>query len=682
MRGRLLFITVYLIAAGISATAQTGLQGMNYQAIARNTSGAVISSQAIKVRFNILTGSTTGPVVYSETHTATTTAQGLFTLVIGKGTAQTGTFAGINWTTANHYLQVEIDITGGNNFTTIGTTPFYSVPFALHAANNMPGPQGLQGIQGPQGSQGIQGIQGPAGVTGAQGPVGATGPQGPVGDAGPQGPQGDTGPQGPIGTMGPQGVQGPPGSTWQINNSAFNPNGTLTINTNTPSTITSTNAVWLSKGNQGTVAGNDFIGTTDNQSLIIKTGGSASGNERMRFTTGPQITMNGLTNISGSVLSVYGTGHGLAVNSVPGQTDIPISAYSTGSFRGLYGENSGSGQGVYGHNIGSGAGVQGHSIGTGPGVLGTNSGGGISVSGVSTGGINGGHGVSGTTNGTASAGVLGINGGSGVGIIGKANASSLYWLPPAGFTGVVANGFQIGLFAVAGTGSSTNGPGVGIVAGGRGTTTITVSGLGEGICGNAPNFGVTGYGTGPGSGSSWGGHFESLSDAGSSTSVGGRVGNTNFGILSSGTKSTIVKDEQNRGRIMFCPEAPEVLFQDYGTAELKDGSAHITLDPLLVRNIRVDEKHPLKVFIQLEGDCKGVFVTNKTHNGFDVKELQQGRSNVSFTWQIVASRADDKDDTGKITSDFSDIRFPVAPEMPKKQVIKSIAAEAPDTISK
>jgi hypothetical protein len=447
------------------------------------------------------------------------------------------------------------------------------------------------------------------------------------------------------------------------------------LNTNIPSTITSTNAAWLSRGNQGTVPGTDFIGTADNQALIIKTGGSAAANERMRFTTGPQMIMNGLINISGSVLSVYGTGHGLAVNSIAGQTDVPISAYSTGNFRGIYAENSGSGQGVYGYNTATGAGVQGHSIGTGAGILGTNSGGGISVSGVSS-GINGGHGVSGTTNGTASAGVLGINGGSGVGIIGKANASSLYWLPPNGFTGVVANGLQIGLFAVAGNGTtSTGGPGVGIVAGGRNTTTITVSGLGEGICGNAPIYGVTGFGTGPGSAASWGGHFESLSDAGSSTNVGGRVGNTNFGILSSGTKSTIVKDEQNKGRIMFCPEAPEVLFQDYGNAELKDGFAHIILDPLLVRNIKVDDKHPLKVFIQLEGDCNGVFVTNKTPNGFDVKELQLGRSNVSFTWQIVASRADDKDETGKVTSKFADIRFPVAPEMSTKQVIKSVAVK-------
>jgi len=110
--------------------------------------------------------------------------------VIGKGTPQTATFAGIDWRTANHFLQTEIDPAGGNNFISIGTTPLYSVPFALYAANNTAGPQGPQGLAGPQGIQGIQGAvgnwcyraTGPIGNTGAQGaqgPAGASGASGP-----------------------------------------------------------------------------------------------------------------------------------------------------------------------------------------------------------------------------------------------------------------------------------------------------------------------------------------------------------------------------------------------------------------------------------------------------------------------------------------------------------------------
>ena len=84
----------------------------------------------------------------------------------------------------------------------------------------------------------------------------------------------------------------------------------------------------------------------------------------------------------------------------------------------------------------------------------------------------------------------------------------------------------------------------------------------------------------------------------------------------------IVKDLNEEPVIMYCPEAPEVLFQDYGIGQLVNGKTHITLDPILVKNIQVDENHPMKVFVTLEGDCNGVYVTNKSADGFDVIELQ------------------------------------------------------------
>lgn len=332
----LLCLLFFYTAIYLPAMAQTGLQGINYQAVARNASGIVVSSQPVKVRFSILKGSATGAVQYTEVHSVTTTAQGLFTLVIGKGAAQTGTFAAINWSTADQFLQIEIDVTGGNNFISIGTTPFYSVPFALHAANNMVGPQGPIGNTGAQGTQGPQGIQGITGATGPQGPVGATGPQGPIGNTGaqgvtgatgaqgpigqigaqgaigntgPQGATGATGAQGPAGPTGPEGPQGLPGvSTWQINNSTFNPDGTLLLTTNAvPATITSSNAAWLAKGNTGTNPASDFIGTADAQPFIIKTGGSAPNNERMRFTNNATM-VNGTSMRPSRLFTVYGSG--------------------------------------------------------------------------------------------------------------------------------------------------------------------------------------------------------------------------------------------------------------------------------------------------------------------------------------------------------------------------------------
>ena len=107
-------------------------------------------------------------------------------------------------------------------------------------------------------------------------------------------------------------------------------------------------------------------------------------------------------------------------------------------------------------------------------------------------------------------------------------------------------------------------------------------------------------------------------------------------------------DKENKPRVLFSPEAPEILFEDYGTAELVNGEVYVPIDEILKESLYIDDKHPLKVFIQLEGDCNGVFVTEKSKNGFKVKELANGTSNTKFSWHIVANRADDKDAQGNI----------------------------------
>ncbi|RZJ67775.1 MAG: hypothetical protein EOO50_04155 [Flavobacterium sp.] len=137
--------------------------------------------------------------------------------------------------------------------------------------------------------------------------------------------------------------------------------------------------------------------------------------------------------------------------------------------------------------------------------------------------------------------------------------------------------------------------------------------------------------------------------------VGSIIDNVTYKIFGFGVVSTIVRDTNEKDRIMVAPEAPEALFQDYGTGTLVNGYAKITIDPILAKNIRVDETHPLKVFVQLEGDCKGVYVFNKTSSGFEVKELQNGTSSVAFTYQVVGVRADEE--RGGHLSKYSEMRF-------------------------
>lgn len=165
----------------------------------------------------------------------------------------------------------------------------------------------------------------------------------------------------------------------------------------------------------------------------------------------------------------------------------------------------------------------------------------------------------------------------------------------------------------------------------------------------------------------YGGYFYG-GNTGAFAYVGARLGtaitgNSNYKIIGAGVVSTIVASNKatDSKKIMFAPEAPEVLFEDYGTGQLNNGETTIAIDPIFAKNIFVDEKHPLKVFIQLEGDCNGVFVTNKSKSGFTVKELAGGRSNVSFSWHIVGNRADEIEANGEKTT-YQSLRYPDAPK--------------------
>ncbi len=108
-------------------------QAFDFQGVARDASGNVMSSQAISLRISILAGSPGGDVAYQETHSVTTSPFGLFTIQVGNGTPTQSTFPSIGWGASSHFIQVELDASGGSNFQDMGTTQLLSVPYALHA---------------------------------------------------------------------------------------------------------------------------------------------------------------------------------------------------------------------------------------------------------------------------------------------------------------------------------------------------------------------------------------------------------------------------------------------------------------------------------------------------------------------------------------------------------------------
>lgn len=255
-------------------------------------------------------------------------------------------------------------------------------------------------------------------------------------------------------------------------------------------------------------------------------------------------------------------------------------------------------------------------------------------------------------------------------------------------SGAAITGNQVGTYSL-GRSIAAGSQGIGVVGVGNNlTSSIYTPTTGAGVVGVGQYYGVMGFATTTvntngsnnaafnATNASAGGYFQV--EAGGTANTWAYVAvrdntSTLRKIIGPGTVNTIVPDVNGKLVTMSCPEAPENFFQDYGTGRLVNGRTHINLDPIFAKNIVVNQEHPLRVFIQLEGDCKGVYVTNKTQNGFDVIELDGGTSNVPFTWTVTANRADETNPDGTIARYSSERFVPALLPIPKNvQEIKEV----------
>ena len=141
-------------------------QKMSYQAVIRNSSSNLITNTTVGMKISILQGSASGAVVYAETQTPSTDANGLVSLEIGSGINITlNPFSSINWAMGPYFIKTETDPAGGTAYNILGSSQLMSVPYALFSANGTPGPQGPQGPQGPIGLTGPAGANASGGET-------------------------------------------------------------------------------------------------------------------------------------------------------------------------------------------------------------------------------------------------------------------------------------------------------------------------------------------------------------------------------------------------------------------------------------------------------------------------------------------------------------------------------------
>jgi hypothetical protein len=127
---------------------------------------------------------------------------------------------------------------------------------------------------------------------------------------------------------------------------------------------------------------------------------------------------------------------------------------------------------------------------------------------------------------------------------------------------------------------------------------------------------------------------------------GGLIGYTGFYITFAGSevlsgtittnKGPMVRERGASGvtRLTYGARTTMPQIEDVGEAQLTLGRADVAFDPALADTI--DSARGYVVFVTPEGDCKGLYVTHKTAAGFTVRELQGGRSSLSFAYRIVA----------------------------------------------
>lgn len=206
---------------------------------------------------------------------------------------------------------------------------------------------------------------------------------------------------------------------------------------------------------------------------------------------------------------------------------------------------------------------------------------------------------------------------------------------------------------------NTHSSGTGLVGVGNNEQgTVLTAGSGGAFIGR--RFGAFGYATNPSTLPIAGGYFHAAGPPDNYAYIAAWDA-SGYGYRCIGNGDCALSGTTRDGeRLMFSMHSPAPCLEDRGRGALIEGHARIELDPHFLDCALITDSQPLDVFVQLNGDCAGVYVvTDRT--GFDVYELNHGRSNTPFTWRAVAA-----------IKGHSTTRFPQAPEFPATTVLKTV----------
>ncbi len=103
-----------------------------------------------------------------------------------------------------------------------------------------------------------------------------------------------------------------------------------------------------------------------------------------------------------------------------------------------------------------------------------------------------------------------------------------------------------------------------------------------------------------------------------------------------GNKNAIVPAADGRMVAVHAVESPESWFEDFGSAQLHNGVARVTIDAAFLET--VNSSIGYHVFLTPLGNCRGLYVARRDAKGFEVRELGGGRASIAFDYRVVAKR--------------------------------------------
>jgi hypothetical protein len=225
--------------------------------------------------------------------------------------------------------------------------------------------------------------------------------------------------------------------------------------------------------------------------------------------------------------------------------------------------------------------------------------------------------------------VFGLATGALTAVKGEAVNGYAVWGVSSGAAGVL--GTTVGAFAVQGAASANGTGGVFSSVTGLGLSGTSTSFVG--VLGRSTNsIGVYGQTSEPSQPALY---AENIGGGQAARFVGSVVVNGNFSVIG-GAKAAVVTLPDGSQRTMYCQEAPEPYFEDFGRGQLQNGVARVQLDADFAALVALDS---YMVFVTPGGESQGLYVGRQDARGFEVRE-NAGRSSIPFTYRVVAKRRD------------------------------------------